>query len=854
MKPLTTSLVYNDALEYFRGFSFRAITHGIIGLIVGGLLVAQIGFSIPGLGPLLTVAIGYFAFSATSKAMGGTYPYQNWERFVLKMSSLISKESTLNLGQHVNLFHDQDLDRLILGFSGTQISAYRIDFEDEKTLQIDLAYLLKRLPSGCRLQFLRVATKSANKQESLRFTNSCQLYVVLEFRLQRFPGNTWQKEASKILNRLGTQLSSEESTQLLKRIVYPGADHSWEDTSSFFKSPITIMREQALAHVGEIEKRSMVICLAKLPEKVGPNFQKVYGVLNRLPGTISVKFQGIGQQNAFIGLLNHRKISKSGRQSVDTKPQERISTSLTLQAIVHGTQEELEGLSEDLSREFAYLPSDEKPTFIQENAYLKQALSNLLPGQPLHIQRRQMLIFNAQEAVSYIPMPLNSGHKSPLIPMRTAQNSIFGFEPSLNHPLYIWAGVGQGKSALMSKILINHIARGRRGPRTASFSFEAGGTFKFLRYGLADFVLSLDHENGNYLPLSHQPLRVLFSFEQKGFDAAHEWILKLANINPNEAVLSDLVLDALKQCQKENLFMLKDVYSLLSKNISQRFQTVPADHPAPTCLAKLKNFCAVDGSKYGHIFDPETSTTSCDYENLNHFYVAQMEAAKVAPELMSAFFSLGTYLLVAVEHKFMPGSKTSATLLVQIDEMHHLADTIGWDTLRQLNSQGRKQRKLLTSASQSLSDSVKEGSDQNRFEFIESFGHFLFAGGIADSNHLLAAMGIKSDDGSIWREFETTLEHLQELRRRDKGYAWGYIDPDQKFHVLMVDLEQTEKWLCASHAASQHLRDRVIKEGGYDYWTACELLAIYGPKTLPVDKDPPETQVQKMFERMWRHG
>ena len=847
MEAIKTSLKANKNQEFLRVPYYTWKRTGG-GFIVGGFL-ASIVWSIPLLPGLIMVVVPIVTFILAQKAITGNYEFEGWERFCGKIRALFSVP-VVELENELRFEESTGSDLALYGKNGFEIECYEIIDSDVRSILADYRYLLRNLPDGDRCHFVRLSFPITTKRKCLAKAQKLSCYVIFEYQVSAITRGIFKKEVKKTLgSKRGRLLSKTETLAVMRALSHLQLkDHEFEKPMKFRDIAIDIEKE--LLNFGEVEGRAALFSLAVLPEKVGPQLQKIFDLFNGSSGCLAVSFSALGAKSLLYEVFEHRRRESLKNQEDETGLGAVVNLGMTMIALIHGKEEEITDLTEDLKREFSYLDEAERPYFKRESHFIKEAILTMTPGCSVMIPRRMMNIARLEECLRYIPLPVSSGASKPFLPLRTESNSLYNFGLYPSYPLYVWAGVGKGKSALLSLLLLTHMKK----DGSASFAMEAGGTFAFLRDGLSDVNIILEQNvDGRWLALEDHPLRLFFAFGESGIEAATEWLMGLASVDDFTGDVKTAVRGTLRRAQNDNIYRLKDLFVLLdetlkSTQIDQRICT--------STLTNIGNFAALNESQYGHIFDPEV-TKKIDYTAARHFYVSQIEATKEAPTLLKAFFSYGIYVLKAVEKRFSASGSAPAEMIVALDEINHLIKEhyISWNDLRDLNSQGRKQGKLICCASQSLADAIAPGSDR-AYEFVESFGHFLFASGVSDTNHIVKALRISDDAKAevVKKEFQRMIDTIDTIRRRGKGYAWGYIDPEGEFRIIIFDLEKAEQWAVTSHKEARILRQETIRSGNLSYSRACDLLALYGPGELPVNDKPSQEWKLAAFEKMWRHS
>ena len=845
---IKTSLAENRSPEVFRGLSWYSTKVALAGLIAGGMLASMFK-NLPILPLVFIIATPIVSFIAAQKVIGGKWEFEGWERLYGRIKSFFSAKA-VDLEKRAGMMIKEEKKGPILrGDNLNEIEGYEItEYKDMDLLLLKCKDLITNLPEGNRIYFVRLSLPIETERLSLKKAKIFKNYIFVEYGESILAKTRLQDEIRRTLDKAADPMDAKKSAEIIKKMIQPNVVTFAFEEQKFLRE-INIDIKNELASFGEISQRAMALTMAEMPEMISSEFQKIYGVINSCCGAISVAFASTGGVNVIGEALYERTLKHFGQKREDPGRANRINLTMTVAAVVHGSEAELSDLLYDIEREYSFLEQNQRPKFKRESHFLKEAILLMIPGQGPVMDFRSKKVVNSAEALLYIPLPKDAGKEANFLKLRTECNSIYNFSLQYDKPLYIWGGVGEGKSALMSLFILTHIKKGN----TASFALEAGGTFSFLREGLADVSIILEQDgDSKWLPLEDHPLRALLFYGDSGIGAATEWIMGLAEVHDEQKEIRRNISKSLKEMQESGICRLKDFCKIFAERLEKDNIT---SKESLIAIKNIANFAATDDSMYGYIFDPE-KTKNIDYSKARHFYISQLEVSQEAQNLLAAFFNYGMQLLKALEKRFATKGVVPCDLLVSIDELNHLIknDFISWDEVRDLNSQGRKQGKIINCASQSLSD-VVSGGKRDPYEFLQAFPHYLFSSGVANVDHLIRALRVTEADleQKIRQEFQLTVDAIAIIRRRGKGYAWGYVDKERGFRILLIDLEKEEQWAITSHKTARLLLAETIAVNQCSYWRACKLLALYGPGDLPVANGIPEQQKELMFHEMRKH-
>ena len=843
---IQSSKARNKEHEAIPGIPWLSIGVAICGLFIAVLINTALENETRALTMLLVIGLPAIFFQIAQTMVKGDYDYQGFENLKVKLFSKV-EDGIFDLNDDVSF--DMEKERLI-SKEGYDITAVKVDeHHDAVYIRSQYRYLLKLLPRYYSISFFRDAAESGISKDLEAQINTCNLYVILEVPQGISEYDDYRKEARNVLNQMGQILTTEELASLLSNVINKGADSLKPEMTGFFASPMSLIREEAMLHLGDIEDRVLALSLAGLPDRVGDKFQQILNVIGRRPSTISTRFTSLGEPVAIFEWLDKRLLEKRTKTKIDDVAQgDRCNLLMTMTVLCHGTKTELEQLMQDLRRQMSYMNGDEIPQIARDNAELKKVLMSIFPGSPdVMPDRRKHKVKNLKEACYYIPLPLDQGVKNPLLQFRTSSNSLFNFSYDAKNPLYIWAGMGKGKTALMSAIQIAHFERSYRGLETLSFTITAGDGFHFLLDGIADLWMILEQDDHlNWKPLDYHPLEAFFAFGAPGIEKASTWIADICGITDGATILE--IANILTNQKDKEFYRLSEFFMVFEEYVRKKWsdQTVAPDHSSRDYLTKLRNYCDLPNSQYGSIFDPKT-TRKIDFNKIKNFYVTQAQAKKEKSEVVTSYFGLAALLFQAWE------LTTESIMLVTADELRHMIEieALSTDQIEAFGSQGRKQGKFIVMGSQKLSDIAKFSSD-----FINMFQHFLFADS-GEREHLERILRASSDERRDQKiaEFEQSFEEIKAIRNQGRGYSWGYIDINSNIHTLMADLNRKTQWLIGSDKPARDLKQDIQKKFRYSYFDTAKILALYGPGKVPREEgDYPTAEVMDLiYDKIIKH-
>ncbi|MCH2216434.1 MAG: hypothetical protein MK086_14820, partial [Flavobacteriales bacterium] len=451
---------------------------GLCGGMIGLLATLMIGLDI---GPVQGfIALGCFTlfFSIHRAIIGGRYDYEFLdEKSMLrykKKSSIeidIEKKATLRKSRVPK-------DRFFLSPMGLAVIGFGID--ESKIINFDtfMQNLMSKQKQGVRIRYMKKSSKGKGKIEpELTFLDS-EIKIFIEVSNVSISRDDIITSFWNSLELYGSPLSLDEIRIFVKEMIAPGRSISeWEIKDGIFPSPLSLIRSEATLHYGDVAKQAGIISLAQLAVSISGNFQKILDVLGTLEGTICVTLESLGDQGVGAAIIRKQVEELDSKDKHDSEKEKtvaskfKLNSKLSIIALLHGSTEDLKNVEKELDANYRAIPSDELPYWRREYALFEKALDSMLPGHPITLpERRQRRIIDSQEASMYFPKPTYKGLDNPVVELKTASGQRFGFRLRKKYPLFIWSGVGDGKSVVLGYITKNYILRSKEGQKIATFT------------------------------------------------------------------------------------------------------------------------------------------------------------------------------------------------------------------------------------------------------------------------------------------------------------------------------------------------------------------------------------------------
>jgi hypothetical protein len=623
-----------------------------------------------------------------------------------------------------------------------------------------------------------------------------------------------------------------------------------------YPAQLKFLRKEALIHVGGLGEGMLAISLAGMPEYISDNFRLVLDTINAGAATVCVNVRPTPKPGVLNRLFEKRMIEKMSKKGVpEVASGDRCELRMSIVAVIHGTKAELEKFENLLRREIAALGTGESEVqFATDNACLKEAILSFLPGHSSNLpMRRQFRIRNRRELIKYLPLPVKAGKPGSIMQFRTLSNMLYNFELSPKDPLFIYAPMGRGKTFLISDFLLMFLEK-IKDPHY--FLVTAGDGYHFLLDGLCDFpmVFSTDPKTGRYVPLWFHPLQAFFTLGEIAMEMASHWICDIIGVMNDEGKPDNdyhsAILSILSRMRAEGKVRMSEFYQLFCSWIRSQWpeDRIPLDHHARFTPQRLRDYCAVEGSQFGYLFDSD-SAQPVDMMTVKRFYVTQEKAVSAKFRALQVYFNLARCLFdrwveIAVDKK---------SLFAGVDELNHLLeiDAFTQQQLDTFNSQGRKQGFYTMVGTQRLKD-----IDGLSKDFVRSFMHFLFAGP-ADQEQIAKIFDVSSDEKKqkVFARFEDLNQKIRYVRRREDLYAWGYVTREKDADIIVHDVSRRKLWLFASQMEARLLKQEAMQTFGRTLTETARLLALYGPSRPPKDRNEELTQKEKeyIYDRIIKH-
>lgn len=855
LMAIRTSKPYNDTFELIEGFYWPALAVGL--LVFVGVLVLLI---LSGLDTLYVVAAasgsGWFAGKTAQNLMGGDYFMHGWEKFLAAKQELMLL-NVVNLAEELKL-RESDSKGYLVTDTGTKVYGFEIlaDQMEPKDFESDMHKIIGDVEYPHRFQYYRdsVAMKIEGVEASV---NQIRTILLLEIDPLFKDGGNLPERISKTLAKSARTMSNGEIFEFLRMIHGKGVPKdSLIPHEEGFLSQIRLLRKEAVIHGGGLGEGMMAISLSKIPESISDDFRLLLDTINARAATVCVSVRPIQKMSALGKLFEKRMLEKlSKKGGVEVSAADRCEVRMSLTAIVHGTKDELNTFETLLRREISGLEVGEGDLeFAVDSACMKECLLSLFPGHASDLpMRRQYRIRNKKELVKYMPLPVSSGKAGSLMEFRTLMNMLYRFELSPKDPLFIYAPMGRGKTVLISDFLLTFLEK-IKDPHY--FLLTAGDGYHFLLDGLCDFpmVFRTDRD-GRYEPLWFQPLEAFFSLGEIALEAASHWVCDILGVINKDDGKPDSdynsgIMQILSKMRASGKVRMSDFYQEFCEWIALQWpiDRIPLDHHARFTPSRLKDFCGVEGSQFGYLFEPKEAKP-VDMMTVRRFYVTQEKAVNSKSRALQVYFNLSRCLFdkwsdVAVDKK---------STFVGIDELNHLLEVEAF-TEQQLDtfgSQGRKQGFYTVVGTQRLKD-----IDGLSKDFIRAFQHFLFAGP-ADQEQVAKMFDVSSDEGKqrIFERFEDLNQKIRYVRRREELFAWGYVTREKDAEIIVHDVSKRKLWTFASEMEARLLKQETMETFGRPLTETARLLALYGPSRPPRGPSEQLTAKEKeyVYDRIIKH-
>lgn len=790
-------------------------------------------------------------FSIHRYIIGGRYPYENFdERVAIKEAKKENVEIELN--KRISIRSSKvESEKFFLSASGLAVIGFKLDQNSILNFNTFVQTLFSKLKQGVRIRLLKSTRKSKGTIEpDLKFLDS-ELYLFIEVSNLSLSRDDTIESFWNVLELYGSPLDIDEIRNLTKDIVAPGrALHDWEIKDGLFPSPLSLIKKEALLHYGDIEKQAAIFSLAQIASEISVNYQKVLDVLGSLEGTTCVTFESLGQVSVMGEALRKKTEDLEAYEKHESEREKtvaskyKINTKMTTIVICHGSSEEIKTVEKDLDANYRAIPTSELPIWRREHGLFEKALISMFPGSNILLpERRQHRIIDSEEAFYYFPHPIYKGLPDPVIELETSTGERYGLRLRKKYPLFIWSGVGDGKSITLGYILKNYILRSKEGQKIATFTLETGGSCSFVHDdGLVDLAFMLEETRGEFKPFPVPPLKLFLSFETKGLTQAKEWLVTVSKCKDD--LFANLLSNALFDLKQSGKYRLKDYYEILEQKVKETFTVDDPAHYSRQYLMSIKRICDFEGSLYGKIFDVEDNGISIALAK--HYYFTQIPAPKSKNDLTDIFYSFAHNTFLCFETSITGDNYHE--LLLCIDELHNIfkVKALSHSQVRDFNSQGRKEGKDIVIASQELEDLLNDETGDN---LINSFKEFLFASA-ADPSLILKALkkmaSSESKDSGVISSLEDLNEIINDIRTyrtQKKKYMWALIDYRGKVNLLNFTLPLKKIWQQASESAAKELRANLAQK--YNRSKA-EIIDIFDRFKMPVPEERSDIDLEKL--------
>jgi hypothetical protein len=840
---LKTSKAYNRNFEIAEGMHWSAFAVG-----AGAFLLIFIPLMLAEMEPLyvvfLSAVVSFVVYKKAQSLMGGDFYLQGWEQ---RLASWQEKAltNTMDLSEEIKFVVK---DNSLLTDRGLKVYAWEVlanlspaDFE------ADMYQLVGELKYPHRMQIYRDST--AHKIEGVEApVNAIRVFVILVIDPTFSSGLDIRDKVSKLMTGLGKALTNDELVSVVRSFYNKRMpQETLLPVKDGFLSQIRLLRKEALVHAGGLGEGMLCVSMAEMSDSISPRFQLVLDTLNSLPATICVSLKTIQKQSPLGKLFEKRALEKLKAQTLEIDPADRCDLRISITAVIHGTKKELEEIEHTLRRQLASLGDGESVKFNTDNAIMREVLLSLVPGLSTDLpMRRQFRIKSKRELVHYFPQPVKSGEEAALLQFRTLTNTLYRFDLTAPDPLFIYGPMGQGKTALISDMLTAFL---EQRPDPHYFLITAGDGYHWLLDGLCDFamIFAIDEESGRYRPLDFHPLQAFFSLGDLAIESAAHWLCETCNIIDKE--YETAIRRVLARLKAEGKVRMSDFYAGFSEWIYEVWpkDKTALDHPSRVVLSRLYDFCGLEGSQFGYVFEPEKAKP-VDMLAVKRFYATQEKAVSSTSDALVAYFNLCRYIFeswtsIAVKKK---------AAFIGIDELNHLLEikAVTEKQLDTFNSQGRKEGQHVVVGTQRLKDLERLNKD-----FLRSFTHYLFAGP-ADPNQVADMFAASSEEKrqQVFRVFEAMNEKIRYVRRREGLFVWGYITRQKTADLLVHDLSPRKLWLFASALESRRLKQDALKTFGRTITETARLLSLYGPKPpSKPSEDLTHAEREYVYDRIIKH-
>ncbi len=892
---LYSSLERNKPKTFFL-FKRKSFINGIFGFLVGiflGNILSNIAafFSI-----FFPVSLSILFFMLTEYAYNGKYTNQRFEMFFSKIKKFfnnsklrLEKESQAKYTDTNSICKNDE--HFLYDCFGNEITGFKIiaseniDFYNKFKSAVEI--ILKALPSLDKIQFVRVNKDIHDKniffgREVLqeKKVKKQEYYIFIS---NYFGSNQKFKEfCVKRLETVGKRLNRLEMSNYCQYIFSPKSPILNKELPIY---PVTIFFNDKEVRAYNSDYVHGTASLAQIPSIVLSDFHHFYRSIDNLNSIVCASFTGknnaISQAKEILGEIqkenlddtkrsNIKKIEAYEQQKIDKDDGIDINLSMTVNIVAFGKKDDVDqALSELELKAEEYPLSSQRPIFCRENAYLKESLFSVLPGNRLFNPFRSNTIYSTTEAFCYIPKPVFNYNflDDRAFYFRTLENTIWPFLYYKPMSTVVIGLPGSGKSLIVGRLFTHHIEMSKKGYRASGFILDLGDSFSFLEDGLADFTLKLNYDNLNcqYLPLEIYPLNLFKPFADR-VKYAKKFICEIMGFDPDDHTSQtssdgELIANVLVKFYEKNLNRLSEFKELLENSLPDFFEKVANKKVKKAnwdeYKARLNNFCK--GGLNGGVFDPDNPKFSEHHlKNIKFFYACKNTQTKNDRALIAAYVSLVLEFgnLLEEKHKSTGGNNEASNFFYCIDELQWWREYIPHSWLRERASQNRKFGSSLWLLTQDACDliipklALEKGLIASEYSLLESMQRCFFFTLPQNLQVLsilahepLAHNGIAQKNGRIEQMLEIEKSIKDSIKSTDNktDRIIGYCDQHLTMQALYADYEKYFLWASTTHDGGRSIRKKALKYSGLPFFDVCKKLARWNDAI-------PENQCHEAFE------
>ncbi|BBH54714.1 hypothetical protein [Fluviispira sanaruensis] len=886
----------------FLSFKVKSFTYAIFGVFLGFFIGRILGEIIPPLAILTPIILGLFSFAFSEWFYGGKYANEKRENIIgtffkqfsikkVRMSE--EKQSTLYAE-----YKSKKDNNSLFDMEGNEIIGFEIlrgdDKEFELVFQSLVENILKTLPAHDQVQFVRVNKDFEDenlfkgREILLEKRVKSQRYFIF-FSIYYGVNQQFKQECIERLEEIGVQLNRKEMSNYCQFVFAPN-NHPKNTEEPIY--PLTYFFGDKVVHAYNGDLIHGASSLASIPRYVSPDFKEFYRPIDKVDSVLCIGFRSrnsaISVLKDALGVLrnekledkksNVKKIESFEQQMIDKDEGRNVNLCMSLNIIAFGHKEDVNKALTDLERRAEEFPEfDFRPIFCRENAFIREALFSVLPGNRSYNKNRNQNIYSSLEASYYIPFPVMKHDISDkrAFNFRTEENTIWSF-PYYKPMATLIAGLpGSGKSLIAGRLFNHHIEMGRQGYRASGFILDLGDSFLFLEDGLADFTFKLSYDNSilKYRPLEIHPLNLFKPFGDR-IKYAKKFICQIMGFDPDEpksqsASDGEIIIAALREFYTKNLNRMSEFKEILEEKLPEFFERISNKELKKAnwdeYKARLNNFCK--GGLNGEIFDPEkVKYTEKDLENIRFLYACKNTQSKEDKALISAFASLVLEFGNLLEEKFKSGGENEpSNFFYCIDEMQWWRDFIPHSWLRERASQNRKFGASLWLLTQDACDLLipkivleedRMASEYSLLEAMQRVFFFTLPQNLKVLSVLarepLTEMGSAIPRGRIESMHKIAKNIQFSIKQSSKNIKSskftkgtdrlvGYCDQHLNMFALCADYEKEFLWASTTHDGGRSIRKKALKYSELPFFEVCKKLANW-------EGSIPENQVSNNFE------